>query len=141
SEKEGFYTTPQRSKTMSKIRSKDTKPELLLRKALWAKGHRYRLRVKKLIGSPDIVFRKYKLVVFVDGEFWHGYNWEEKKQKIKSNRKFWIPKIERNMQRDIEVNNLLKEQGWTVLRFWDSSVKKEIQKCVEIIEQNMLIKN
>jgi len=137
SEKEGFYTTPQRSKTMSKIRSKDTKPELILRKALWERGHRYRLRVKNLPGSPDIVFRKKKLVIFVDGEFWHGFNWTEKKKKIKSNRGFWIPKIERNMQRDEENNNLLKEMGWTVLRYWESSIKKDIKTCVDMIEERL----
>jgi len=137
SEKEGFYTTPQRSRTMSKIRSKDTKPELILRKALWGRGHRYRLRVKYLPGSPDIVFRKSKLVIFVDGEFWHGYNWAEKKTKIKSNRAFWIPKIERNMQRDNENNTILREKGWTVLRFWESSIKKDLQKCIETIEENI----
>ncbi len=137
SEKEGFYTTPQRSKTMSKIRSKDTKPELMLRKALWERGHRYRLRVKNLPGSPDIVFRKKKLVIFVDGEFWHGFNWTEKKKKIKSNRGFWIPKIERNMQRDEENNNLLKEMGWTVLRYWESFIKKDIKTCVDMIEERL----
>lgn len=137
SEKEGFYTTPQRSKTMSKIRSKDTKPELLLRKALWAKGHRYRLRVKKLPGSPDIVFRKFKLVIFIDGEFWHGLNWAEKKKKIKSNRAFWIPKIERNMQRDEENNMALEELGWTILRFWENSIKKDLNKCIATIEKQL----
>jgi len=135
SEKEGFYTTEQRSRTMSRIRSKDTKPEMLLRKALWAKGHRYRLRVKKLPGSPDVVFRKHKLAIFVDGEFWHGYKWEAKKTKIKSNRGFWIPKIERNIQRDGENNKALKEMGWTVLRFWESAIKKDLDNCVASIEK------
>lgn len=135
SEKEGFYTTPQRSKMMSKIRSKDTKPELILRKAIWAKGYRYRLRVKKLPGSPDIVFRKFKLVIFVDGEFWHGYNWYEKKKRLKSNRGFWIPKIERNMQRDEENNLLLMEDGWTVLRYWENKIKNDINACISEIEE------
>jgi DNA mismatch endonuclease (patch repair protein) len=83
-----FYTTKVRSKQTSKIMGKDTKPEIQFRKALWAKGYRYRVNYKKLIGKPDIVFNKYKTVIFIDGEFWHGYNWEEKKDKIKSNRGF-----------------------------------------------------
>jgi DNA mismatch endonuclease (patch repair protein) len=89
-------------------------------------------------GTPDIVIRKYKLVIFVDGEFWHGYNWEEKKHKIKSNRDFWIPKIERNMQRDRANNQYYAGQGWTVLRFWEQQVKKEFATCLnqvlEVIE-------
>lgn len=118
---------------MSKIRSKNTKPEILLRKSLWAKGLRYRVNVKSLPGSPDIVIRRYKLAIFIDGEFWHGYNWDEKKDTIKSNRDFWIPKIERNMQRDFQNNLKLKADGWIVLRFWEHQVKKELQKCLEAI--------
>ena len=129
----GFYTTEQRSKIMSRIRSTNTKPELQLRKALWALGYRYRVNVRKLPGSPDIVFRRYKLLVFVDGEFWHGYNWEEKKKKIKTNREFWIPKIERNMQRDRQNTEKLKQDGWIVLRYWERQVKKELDSCVEEI--------
>jgi len=132
-EASGFYTTKSRSKLMGKIKSKNTKPEIKLRKALWNRGYRYRKNVNKLPGSPDIVFSKHKLVVFVDGEFWHGYDWEEKKKKIKSNRGFWIPKIERNMQRDIQNDNKLKEEGWVVLRFWEHEIKKNIVTCVETI--------
>lgn len=134
SEKNGFRTTQARSKLMSKIKSKDTKAELALRKALWAKGYRYRKNVKKLPGSPDIVLKKYGLVIFIDGEFWHGYNWEEKKQKIKSNREFWIPKIERNMQRDARNNQLYQSKGWTVLRFWERQLKKDLAGCIQQIE-------
>ncbi len=129
-EESGFYTTKSRSKHMSKIRGKDTKPEIRLRKALWAEGYRYRVNYKKLIGKPDIVFKKYKTVVFIDGEFWHGYNWEEKQHKIKSNRGFWIPKIERNMQRDKEVNVRLEEMGYKVFRFWEYQIKKDFENCV-----------
>lgn len=126
----GFYTTKARSDLMSRIRSKETKPEIQFRKVLWGLGLRYRKNVKKLQGTPDIVFTKFKLIIFIDGEFWHGYNWEEKKRKIKSNRDFWIPKIERNMQRDRQNNRKLEEQGWTVLRFWDSEIKKELGACL-----------
>ena len=115
---------------MSKIRSKNTKPEIKFRKALWHLGYRYRIDYKKLIGKPDIVLKKYKTVIFIDGEFWHGYNWQEKKQKIKSNRDFWIPKIERNMQRDREVNAELENKGYTVFRFWEAEVKKEFDKSI-----------
>lgn len=130
-EESGFYTTPERSKIMGKIRGKNTKPELAFRKALWAAGYRYRIDYKKLIGKPDIALKKYKTVIFIDGEFWHGHNWEERKLKIKTNREFWIPKIERNIQRDHEVNTALKEMGYTVFRFWEGEIKKELDACLE----------
>jgi len=115
---------------MAKIKAQDTKPELKLRKALWNLGFRYRKNVKKLPGTPDIVFRKAKLVLFVDGEFWHGFDWEQKKLKIKTNRDFWIPKIERNMQRDAENNNSLSEKGWKVMRFWEKEIKSNLEGCI-----------
>lgn len=129
-EESGFYTTPERSRIMSKIRGKNTKPELAFRKALYAKGYRYRIDYKKLIGKPDIILKKYKTVIFIDGEYWHGYNWEERKSKIKTNREFWIAKIERNMQRDGEVNAELKRLGYQVFRFWESEVKKKLDVCL-----------
>ena len=132
-EANGFYTTPQRSKLMGRIKSKDTKPEKKLRKFLWGIGLRYRKNVKGLPGTPDIVLSKYKLVIFIDGEFWHGYNWEEKKKKIKSNREFWIPKIERNMQRDKEYSMFYEENGWMVMRFWENTLKKEFNICIKSI--------
>ena len=130
-EEAGFYTTPERSKIMSKIRGKNTKPELALRKALWAAGYRYRINYKKLIGKPDIVLKKYRTAIFVDGEFWHGYDWEQRREKIKSNREFWIPKIERNIQRDAEVNEALKGLGYTVFRFWQKEVDKNLDECLD----------
>jgi len=130
-EESGFYTTPERSKIMGKIRGKNTKPELAFRKALWAAGYRYRTDYKKLIGRPDIVLKKYRTVIFIDGEFWHGHNWEERKPKIKTNREFWIPKIERNIQRDAEVNAELKDLGYTVFRFWQKEVDKNLNLCLE----------
>ncbi len=132
-EKNGFYTTKQRSDLMSKIKSQDTKPEIKLRKALWKLGFRYRKNVRKLPGTPDIVLTKYKLIIFVDGEFWHGYNWDEKKLKIKANRAFWIPKIERNMQRDNFNNKKLANYGWHVMRFWEQELKKDFESCVDQI--------
>lgn len=129
-EESGFYTTKARSKHMSKIKGKNTKPEIKFRKALWKLGYRYRIDYKKLIGKPDIVLNKHKTVIFIDGEFWHGYNWEEKKIKIKSNRRFWIPKIERNIQRDQEVNKALKEKNYTIFRFWGKEIKKDFKNCI-----------
>ena len=132
----GFVTTPQRSQMMKRIRSKDTKPEQFLRKLIWTAGLRYRKNVKKLPGRPDIVFTKYNLVVFIDGDFWHGYNWEDKKQRIKTNREFWIAKIERNMQRDAENNESLARLGFKVLRLWEHEIKKDPYNCViEIINK------
>lgn len=132
-EESGFYTTKKRSKIMSKIRGKNTKAELLFRKALWKKGIRYRIDSKKLFGKPDISIQKYKLAIFIDGEFWHGYNWPERKECLKSNREFWIPKIERNIQRDREVNSELQEKGYTVFRFWTSEIKTNLDKCINDI--------
>lgn len=135
SEEAGFYTTPERSKIMGKIRGKNTKPELAFRRALWAKGYRYRVDYKKLIGKPDIVLNKYKTAIFIDGEYWHGHNWEERKPKVKTNREFWIAKIERNMQRDREVNEALGRLGYKVFRFWEAEVKKNLDECIqEVIE-------
>jgi len=136
-EENGFYTTKERSDLMSKIRAKETKPEQIFRKTLWAIGVRYRKNVNKLPGKPDIVISKFKLIVFVDGAFWHGYNWEEKKNKIKSNREFWIPKVERNMQRDAEINSVLEGLGWNVIRFWDFQVKNELGVCIQKILEHI----
>ena len=112
---------------MSKIKGVNTSPELILRKSLWSLGIRYRVNVSKLPGKPDIVIAKNKLIIFIDSEFFHGFNWEEKKPKIKTNREYWIPKIERNMVRDKQVNEQLTSQGWTILRFWSNEVKKNLE--------------
>ena len=125
-----FITTAERSLLMSKIKAKNTKPEILFRKALWAAGVRYRVNVAQLPGKPDIVINKHKIVVFIDGDFWHGYNWEEIKGKIKSNRDYWVNKIERNMQRDAENNTSLQALGFTIIRFWDHEVLKGLGQCV-----------
>lgn len=128
-----FNTTPERSFIMSKIKSKNTKPELRLRKALYAAGLRYRVNVKSLPGTPDIVIKKYKLAIFVDGEFWHGKDWAQKREKIKSNKDFWIAKIEKNITRDIETNNKLKQLGYNIFRFWAKEVETSLGLCVKKI--------
>lgn len=127
-------TTPQRSYIMSRIRSRDTKPEMMLRKALWTKGIRYRIHTKGLPGSPDIVIRKYRLAIFVDGEFWHGKDWEQTRNRLRSNRDFWIAKIERNMERDRNNKAALKAIGYTVFRFWDDDIRKHLPQCVNQIQ-------
>ena len=127
-ESAGFYTTKKRSKTMAKIRGKNSKPELLLRKALWRKNVRFRLHSKDLIGKPDLTIAKYKLVIFIDGDFWHGYQWELRKPK--TNQNFWIPKIERNMQRDQFATEQLANMGFTVMRFWEHEIKRNLNACV-----------
>lgn len=128
-----FETTPERSKRMSDIKGKNTQPEIILRKALWEKGIRYRLNVKKLPGKPDIVIGKAKLAIFIDGEFWHGYKWEEKKLRIKANRDYWIPKIEKNMARDLKNTADLEALGYKVWRFWEQEIKKDLDSIVEKI--------
>lgn len=132
-EASGFYTTKKRSKMMGKIHGKNTKPELLFRKALWKKNIRYRINNKKLPGKPDVSIKKYKLAIFIDGEFWHGYDWAQRKTELKSNRLFWIPKIERNMQRDRQVNQMLSEMDYTVFRFWSKEILKDLDRCINDI--------
>ena len=119
---------------MSSIKSKNSKIEMVLRKALWNKGIRYRKNYKKFLGKPDIAITKYKIAIFCDSEFWHGYNWDEKKNEIKSNQEFWYRKIENNIKRDRYVTETLQQQGWIVLRFWGKEILKDINKCVEIVK-------
>ena len=122
---------------MSRIRCKDTKIEVTLRKELWSRGLRYRKNVKTIPGKPDIAFIGKKVAVFCDSEFWHGYDWEYRKTDIKTNKDFWITKIERNIQRDLEVNQLLEEKGWVVLRFWGKEIQKDLQRCADTIEDTV----
>ena len=129
------HTPEQRRKNMQAVKNKDSEIELLLRKELWNRGIRYRKNVNRIYGKPDIAFIGKKIAVFCDSEFWHGYNWEERKKDFKSHQEFWIPKIERNMQRDVEVNERLRSEGWTVLRFWGKDIKKNAAQCADEIEK------
>ena len=120
-------------------RSKDTSIEILLRKSLWHKGYRYRKNYKKLPGSPDIALTRQKVAVFCDSEFWHGKDWEDKKQRLQkgNNPDFWINKIESNMQRDHENDQKLTALGWTVIHFWGEEIKKSPDECVQVIEETI----
>ena len=131
------HTPEQRHKNMQAVKNKDSQIELMLRKELWNRGLRYRKNSNRVYGHPDIVFIGKKVAVFCDSEFWHGYNWEERKKDFKSHQEFWIPKIERNMERDAEVNAKLREDGWTVLRFWGKDIKKNTAHCADIIEKDL----
>ena len=122
---------------MSRVKCKDTSIELILRKELWSRGLRYRKNVLGIPGKPDIVFVGKKVAVFCDSEFWHGYDWEHRKDDIKTNRDYWIPKIERNIERDKEVDSMLEEQGWKVLRFWGKDIKKDPSGCADFIEETV----
>ena len=129
-------TTPEISKRMANVHLKAGKEEIALAKALWKRGFRYRKNYKKLPGSPDIAVLKYHIAIFVDGEFWHGKDWESKKKQLKSNREYWIEKIEENIARDLRNDVLLKELGWSPIHFWEKDVNKELDACViRIIEQ------
>ena len=132
------HTPEQRHKNMSSVKSKNSKIELLLRHELWKRGLRYRKNVKTVYGHPDIVFIGKKIAVFCDSEFWHGYDWENRKNDIKSNVEFWTTKIERNIARDKEVNEYLTSHGWTVLRFWGKQIEKDTSGCADIIEEEVI---
>lgn len=127
------HSPQQRSKNMAAIKSKGTKPEIALGKGLWNSGLRYRKNDKSVFGKPDFTFKKHKLAVFVDSEFFHGKDWETKKKPI-NNAEFWDKKISGNIARDKYVNEQLMSQGWIVLRFWSNEVKKNLGQCIHIVK-------
>lgn len=122
-----IWDKQKRSEVMSKIRSKDTKPELKLRKALFAQGLRYRVHYKMLPGSPDIVFPKYKTVIFVQGCFWHGHENCKLSHLPKSNAVFWKNKIEKNKNRDKQIKYQLIVSGWKVIEVWECEIKTKLK--------------
>lgn len=130
-------TQEQRRRNMQRIRSKDTSIEIRLRRALWAEGIRYRKNVKTLPGKPDIVIAKYKIAVFCDASFWHGRDFGRKPVDV--NHEYWDAKIRRNMQRDQEVNKQLRALGWTVLRFWDEEINKNLAECVRVVQEAVFL--
>ncbi|MBD5492516.1 MAG: very short patch repair endonuclease [Lachnospiraceae bacterium] len=126
-------------KNMSRIRGKDTSIELALRKALWEKGYRFRKNYKGLPGSPDIALTKYKIAIFCDSEFFHGKDWDSLKEKLQKGKNpgYWISKIQRNMERDLEKDQMLRFVGWTVIHFWGKDILNNPDECVEIIEETI----
>ena len=127
-------TPEQRKKNMRAIKNKNTKIEELLAKALWVKGYRYRRNNKTVFGKPDFTFRKYKIAIFCDSEYFHGKDWETQKHRIKTNTEFWQKKIERNIERDKKVNEELLKNNWKVIRFWGQEIKKNVNLCIDEIE-------
>jgi DNA mismatch endonuclease (patch repair protein) len=130
-------TKEQRTKNMKTIKSHGSKDEILLAKALWQRGYRYRKNDKTVFGKPDFTFKTWKIAIFVDSEYFHGKNWETEKLRIKSNRDFWWNKIEGNIRRDSIVNETLLNAGWTVLRFWSKDLKTKQDACLQIIENEI----
>lgn len=130
-------TKEQRKKTMSLIRSKDTQIEIMLRNALWKKGYRYRKNVNTIFGKPDIVLPKYKIAIFCDSEFFHGKDWDQLSARILKgdNSSYWYSKIQRNINRDMEVDRTLRGEGWKVIRFWGSDIKKNLAECVRTVDE------
>lgn len=130
-------TLEQRRKNMQAVKAQGSGIEITLAKALWTKGLRYRKNNKSVFGKPDLTFKQLKIAIFIDGEFWHGKNWKDRKHDHKSNQEFWHRKIERNILRDKEVNSELKKEGWKVLRFWGSNIKNNLQSCIIKIEETI----
>lgn len=117
---------------MSRVKSKGTTIEKSFGKALWAAGLRYRKYYKKLAGTPDFVLPKYKIAIFCDSAFWHGYkNMKTKRHEFRSNVEFWTHKIKRNIEKDKEVNRKLRKDGWRVVRYWDFQIENSLDVCIE----------
>ena len=116
-----YDTTPEISRRMSHVHLKKGKAETLLAKALWHKGLRYKRNDKPLPGSPDIAVQKYHIAIFIDGEFWHGQNWDERKKKLNHNREYWVEKIEENIARDRRTHFLAKHYSADPLKWQKQS--------------------
>lgn len=130
-------------KIMSSIPSKGTRPEITLRKALWHNNLRYRVNYNKLPGKPDIVFTKQKVVVFCDGDYWHGHNWAIRglsslEEELAGYSEYWRKKIIRNIERDDEVNKKLRSLGWRVVRIWESDIKRDLAGCVAVVQDALI---
>lgn len=127
-------TKEQRRKAMSRNRAKDTRPEVRLRKALYHQRLRYRKNYRKLPGTPDIALTRQKIAIFVDGDFWHARGHETHPgEQVTTNKEYWGKHLSRNVERDREVTDTLTEQGWLVLRFWESDIKRNLEACVNTI--------
>jgi len=124
------------SRIKQRSRSRDTKPELLLRKELWRRGLRYRLHRSDLPGKPDVVFRQARVVVFCDGDFWHGRRWEQRREKLArgANALYWTAKIAANVVRDRRNTRALKLAGWTVIRLWETDILRDVGRAAARVE-------
>lgn len=113
----------------------DTRCEVMMRRALWAAGCRYRKNAKDLPGQPDVIFPGARIAVFCDGDFWHGRDWESRRQKLSrgTNSEYWLAKIQRNMERDRQNTQRLQEMGWTVLRFWESQIRSDVAEVARAV--------
>lgn len=124
-------TSPEISKRMSHVKTKRNSAEIMIAKSLWHRGYRYRLNYKALPGSPDIALAKYRIAIFIDGEFWHGKDFEQRKTKLKNNKDYWIEKIQENIDRDLKNDKLLRQMDWYPIHFWSNDVIKYCNQCVE----------
>lgn len=125
------------SETKRKNRSKNTRVELVLRSHIWKLGLRYRLHAPDLPGKPDLVFASAKVVVFCDGDFWHGRNWRRLKRELRgrNNPEYWIPKIAANIHRDLMQRRALESAGWRVVRLWETDILKDPTAAAAIVER------
>lgn len=128
-----YDSTPETRKRMSKVRLKNGIAEQMLAKKLWHMGYRYRKNDKRLPGSPDIAISKYRVAIFVDGEFWHGKDWSERRTRLKRNREYWIEKIEENIARDKRVDEQLQTIDYIPIHFWSKDVLKDVDSCISDI--------
>ena len=126
-------TSPEISKRMSHVKTKRNSAEVMIAKSLWHRGYRYRLNYKALPGSPDIALTKYRIAIFIDGEFWHGKDFEQRKNKLKNNKDYWIEKIQENIDRDLRNDKLLRQMDWYPIHFWSNDVIKYCNQCIDEI--------
>jgi DNA mismatch endonuclease, patch repair protein len=128
-------TSEAASRTGRGNRKVDTSPEMVLRRALWRAGIRYRLHTKAIAGRPDIVIAKHRIAIFCDGDFWHGRGWEARRARLQrgANADYWVRKISANIERDRNTDATLRAAGWVVLRFWESEIKEDPQRIVEAV--------
>lgn len=127
-------TPEQRRMTMSRIRGRNTKVELVVRKELHRRGYRFRVNAAWLVGKPDIVFTRFRLAIFVDGDFWHGWKFDQWSQKLAP---YWREKISENITRDLRNRALLRREGWTVMHLWEHDVNKNMERCIQRIEAKL----
>lgn len=132
-----IFSPEKRSEIMRRVRSDETRPEQILRKALFSRGWRYRKNVKKLHGKPDLVFTKAKVVVFVHGCFWHQHEGCKAADRPKSRQDYWQKKLERNIARDLEIQERLKKEGWCVIVIWECELHRDIGAMVERVEEEL----